>query len=73
VDGPTVQINVSGDFNNPLSKKALAERALASMGSSMAETLVVSDTTRDLEQLCDCAYKLHVVDEDDLLRVRDYI
>jgi phosphoserine phosphatase len=73
VDGPMVRINVSGDFDNPLSKKALAERALAAVGSSMAESLVVSDTTRDLEQLCDCGYKLHVVEEDDLLRVKDYI
>jgi len=72
-DGPTVRINVSGDFQSPISKKALAQRALAAVGSSMAESLVVSDTTRDLQQLCDCAYKLHVVEEDDLLRVQDFL
>jgi len=72
-DGPTVRINVSGDFKSPISKKALAERSLASVGSSMAKSLVVSDTMRDLDQLCDCGYKLHVVEEDDLLRVTDFI
>jgi phosphoserine phosphatase len=73
VDGPVVRINVSGDFRSPISKKALAERALVSIGSTMAESLVVSDTTRDLEQLCDCGYKLHVREEDDLLRVNDFL
>jgi phosphoserine phosphatase len=72
-DGPVVRINVSGDFASPLSKKALAERALSSVGSSMGETLVVSDTTRDLNQLHDCGYKLQIVEEDDLLRVQDYL
>jgi phosphoserine phosphatase len=73
IDGPMVQINVSGDFRSPISKKALAEQALASVGSTMAATLVVSDTTRDLEQLSDCGYKLHVREEDDLLRVSDFL
>jgi phosphoserine phosphatase len=73
VDGPTIQINVSGDFSSPLSKKVLAERALNTVGSSMSATLVVSDTTRDLEQLSDCRYKLHVQEEDDLLRVNDFL
>ena len=72
VEGPMVQINVSGDFSSPLSKKALAEMALKSVGSNMSETLVVSDTTRDLEQLCDCRFQLHVQEEDDLLRVNDF-
>lgn len=72
-DGPVVRINVSGDFMSPISKKALAEQALASVGSTMAGTLVVSDTTRDLKQLDDCGYKLHVVEEDDLLRVNDFL
>ena len=72
-DGPVVRINVSGDFGSPISKKALAERALDTLGSSMADTLVVSDTTRDLEQLCDCGHKLHVIEEDDLLRVNDFL
>ena len=73
VDGPTVRIHVSGDFKSPISKKALAERALAEVGSTLAASLVVSDTARDLEQLCDCGYKLHVQDEDDLLRVQEYL
>jgi phosphoserine phosphatase len=73
VDGPIVRINVSGDFQSPLSKKALAASALAAVGSTMANSLVVSDTTRDLDQLCDCGYKLHVVEEDDLLRVTDFL
>jgi HAD superfamily phosphoserine phosphatase-like hydrolase len=73
VDGPIVRINVSGDFESPISKKALAERALAMVGSTMTDSLVVSDTTRDLEQLADCGHKLHVVEEDDLLRVNDFL
>jgi phosphoserine phosphatase len=73
LDGPMVQINVSGDFASPLSKKALAEHALKTVSSSMVETLVVSDSTRDLEQLCDCGYKLHVQREDDLLRVGEFL
>jgi phosphoserine phosphatase len=73
VDGPMVRINVSGDFQSPISKKALAERALATVGSSMANSLVVSDSKRDLEQLSDCGYKLHVVQEDDLLRVSGFL
>jgi phosphoserine phosphatase len=72
-DGPLVRINVSGDFTSPISKKALAERALASVGSTMADSLVVSDTARDLEQLRDCGFKLHVREEDDLLRVNDFL
>ena len=73
VDGPRVRINVSGDFASPISKKGLADRALKLVGSTFAETLVVSDTTRDLEQLRDCGHKLHVVEEDDLLRVNDFL
>jgi phosphoserine phosphatase len=72
-DGPTVQINVSGDFSSPISKKRLAEDALKNIGSSMDQSLVVSDTTRDLEQLHECRYKLHVQQEDDLLRVNDFL
>ena len=72
-DGPVVQINVSGDLLSPLSKKFLAEKALKNVGSCMDETLVVSDTTRDLEQLCDCRYKLHVQQEDDLLLVGEFL
>ena len=73
IDGPMVRINVSGDLQSPISKKVLAERALAMVGSTMSNSLVVSDSTRDLEQLSDCGYKLHVVDEDDLLRVSGFL
>jgi phosphoserine phosphatase len=72
-DGPKVRINVSGDFESPISKRALARHSLARIGSSMAESLVVSDTTRDLEQLCDCGHKLHIQEEDDLQRVSDFL
>jgi len=73
VEGPMVRINVSGDFRSPISKKAVAQRALATVGSGLASSLVVSDTTRDLEQLSDCGYKLHIVEEDDLRRVTDFL
>lgn len=73
VEGPAVRINVSGDFRSPISKKALAEKSLAAVGSTMKDTLIVSDTTRDLEQLCDCGYKLQVIEEDDLLRVQEFL
>jgi phosphoserine phosphatase len=72
-EGPEVLIRVSGDFGNPLSKKALATRALQQVQSTFDQTLVVSDTTHDLEQLCDCAYQLHIREEDDLLRVGDFL
>lgn len=73
IEGPQVRINVSGDFKSPLSKKALAGRALRLVNSTQSRTLVVSDTTRDLEQLSDCGYKLLVREEDDLLRVNEFI
>jgi phosphoserine phosphatase len=72
VDGPEVRINVSGDFASPISKKALAERTLATFGARLSDTLVVSDTSRDLEQLCDCGHKLLISTEDDLLRVTGF-
>jgi phosphoserine phosphatase len=72
-EGPEVQINVSGDWGNPLSKRSLAEEALKLVGSSFERTLVVSDSVHDLEQLCDCAHKVHIQEEDDLLRVSDFI
>jgi phosphoserine phosphatase len=72
-EGPEVQINVSGDWGNPLSKRSLAEEALKLVGSSFERTLVVSDSVHDLEQLCDCAHKVHIKEEDDLLRVSDFI
>ena len=71
--GPAVRINVSGDRSSPISKKALADRTLRTIGSTFGDTLVVSDTTHDLEQLCDCGYKLHIREEDDLLRVGDFL
>ncbi len=73
VDGPAVRINVSGDFQSPISKKALAVQALKLVGSTLSQTLVVSDTTRDLDQLRDCQYKLHIREEDDLLCVNDFL
>ena len=72
-EGPNVKINVSGDLASPISKKALADRTLRTLGATFAETLVVSDTTHDLEQLCDCGYKLQILEEDDLLRVGDFL
>jgi phosphoserine phosphatase len=73
VDGPEVRINVSGDFASPISKKALADSALALVGSRPEQTLVVSDTARDLEQLCDCRFQLLVREEDDLLQVNRFL
>ena len=73
VEGPRVRINVSGDFASPISKKILADNALKLVGTTLAETLVVSDATRDLEQLCECGHKLLIREEDDLLRVNDFL
>jgi phosphoserine phosphatase len=73
VEGPRVQINVSGDFASPISKKMHADGALKLVGSTLSETLVVSDSVRDLEQLCDCGHKLLVREEDDLLRVNEFL
>ena len=72
-EGPEVRIHVSGDFASPISKKALADKALMLLGSSYLDTLVVSDSIRDLEQLADCGYKLLIREEDDLLRVGDFL
>lgn len=72
-EGPEVRINVSGDFASPISKKALADKALSLVGSGYSDTLVVSDSVRDLEQLSDCGYKLLIREEDDLLRVGDFL
>jgi len=73
VDGPNVRINVSADFKSPISKKALANRTLRQFGASLSETLVVSDTTRDLDQLHECGFKLLIREEDDLLRVTAFL
>ena len=73
VDGPAVRINVSGDFRSPISKKALADSALRLVGSTPGRTLVVSDSMRDLDQLCHCGYKLLVREEDDLLGVNEFL
>jgi phosphoserine phosphatase len=72
-EGPEVRINVSGDFASPISKRALAEKALELVASTAAKTLVVSDSMRDLEQLSDCSYKLLVREEDDLLGVGGFL
>jgi phosphoserine phosphatase len=73
VEGPDVRIHVSGDFSSPLSKKALAEQTLRSVGGAWSATLVVSDSMRDLEQLADCRFQLLVQEEDDLLQVNDLL
>jgi phosphoserine phosphatase len=73
VDGPDVRINVSGDFHSPISKKAHADQALQLVSSNPSETLVVSDSARDLEQLHHCSYKLLVREEDDLLDVTEFL
>ena len=73
IEGPDVRINVSGDFASPISKKVLAAEALGLVGATMDQTLIVSDTHRDLEQLCDCGFKLLVEDEDDLLQVNQFL
>jgi phosphoserine phosphatase len=73
VDGPEVRIHVSADFTSPLSKKAHADAALRIVGATAADTLVVSDALRDLEQLCDCGHHLHIQKEDDLLGVIEYL
>lgn len=73
VEGPEVQIEVSGDFASPISKKEHAESALRLLGVNESETLVVSDAVRDLEQLSSCGFHLHVQEEDDLLRIHDYL
>jgi phosphoserine phosphatase len=73
VDGPEVQINVSGDFGSPLSKRSLAAQALRQVDAAFEQTLVVSDTQRDLQVLADCRYKLLVENEDDLLKVHDFL
>ncbi|HET9132369.1 MAG TPA: hypothetical protein VFO86_15545, partial [Terriglobia bacterium] len=67
--GPNVRIDVSADWASPLSKRAHAERALQSVGVSLSDTLVVSDSEHDLKQLHDCGFHLHVREVDDLLRV----
>ena len=73
VDGPDVRINVSGDFSSPISKRALAKSALRQFNTTFDNTLVVTDTTRDLEVLSECAFKLLIEREDDLLKVRDFL
>lgn len=72
-EGPGVTIRVSPDPASPLSKKSLAEAGLALVGSRAEEALVVSDTERDLEQLCHCGFQLHVRGEDDLLETLRFL
>ena len=71
--GPNVRIDVSADWSSPLSKRAHAERALQLVGASLADTLVVSDSEHDLQQLRDCGFHLHVREVDDLLRVLPFL
>jgi phosphoserine phosphatase len=73
VDGPEVRIHVSGDFSSPISKRALAKSALKQFNTTFDNTLVVTDTTRDLEVLSECAFKLLIEHEDDLLKVHDFL
>jgi phosphoserine phosphatase len=73
IDGPDVRINVSGDPAGPLSKKALAAESLRQVGGIWSQTLVVSDSTRDLEQLSECGYQVLVRHEDDLLQVNNLL
>jgi phosphoserine phosphatase len=73
IEGPDVRIHVSGDFASPLSKSALAAQSLQLIGGTWSETLVVSDSRRDLEQLADCRFQLLVEEEDDLLQVNDFL
>lgn len=73
VDGPAVRIHVSGDFSSALSKRALAVDALSHFGAVFDETLVVSDTKRDLEVLSECRFKLLIETEDDLLKVHRFL
>src|SRR5262245_42972928 len=73
VEGPTVRIHVSGDFSSPISKRALAVDALQQFNATFADALVVTDTTRDLEVLSECAFKLLIEREDDLLKVHEFL
>ena len=73
VAGPDVRIDVSADWSSPLSKRAHAERALQFVGASLSDTLVVSDSQHDLQQLRDCGFHLHVREVDDLLRVLPFL
>jgi phosphoserine phosphatase len=56
-----------------LSKKAHADSALRIVGADYQDTLVVSDSEHDLEQLRDCGFHLHVREDDDLLRVLPFL
>jgi HAD superfamily phosphoserine phosphatase-like hydrolase len=73
VEGPHVKINVSGDFSSPLSKRSLAAGALQHLNATFDDTLVVSDTTRDLEALSECRFKLLIETEDDLIKVHNFL
>ena len=73
LDGPQVSIRVSPDRNSPISKKAHADAALEAVGARLADTLVVSDSVHDLEQLHESRYLLHIREEDDLLRTLRYL
>jgi len=73
VEGPDVHIRVSADRSSPMSKKAHADAALLLVGALPSDTLVVSDSEHDLEQLRDCGFYLHIREEDDLLRTLSFL
>jgi len=73
IEGPDVRIGVSADHSSPLSKKAHADSALRIVGARFQDTLVVSDSEHDLEQLRDCGFHLHVREDDDLRRVIPFL
>jgi len=73
MDGPEVRIEVSADWSSPISKKALADSALELVRATARDTLVVSDSKHDLEQLRDCGFHIHVQEHDDLLRVLPFL
>lgn len=73
IAGPGVRIDVSADWSSPLSKKSHADTALGAVGVAFQDTLVVSDSEHDLEQLRDCGFHLQIREEDDLLRVLPFL
>ena len=73
MEGPHVSIRVSPDRDSPISKKAHAMKALTSVGARLVDTLVVSDSVHDLEQLQESRYQLHIREEDDLIHTLRYL
>ena len=48
IEGPSVRVQVSADPASPISKRALGAAALERLGVQPKETLVISDSIRDL-------------------------